>query len=553
MTPPPLTTAQLLEHIALGEDSQRQFRRTLDDADTLATELVAFANSGGGSLLIGVGDDGSIAALDMAEVRRIHQLLSQTASTQVCPAIELHTHNHATAQGLVIHAIVPDGLSKPYLDKLGRIWVKQGVGKRHVTAREETLRRFQRAGLVYVDVVPVAQTTCADLDEPALRHYLHRHYGAPSDAPPDGGAHPTSHYPQLPLEVVLRQLGLGDGGELNLSGLLLFGREPQRWRPACCIQAIAFPGTSPSDTRYLDRQDIGGTLPQQYTEALAFIKRNLHRVQGEHSVHTPGTLEVAETALQELLVNALVHRDYLVNAPIRVLVLSDRIEIVSPGHLPDGLNLEAVRQGQAHRRNPTLSEHAFRLLPYRGMGSGLAHALQQWPQTELHSEASDHQFRAVLRRPAPQWVQPVALPAPPTARQVTRQDARQDAVQVEGQVARQETRQVTVQVASQVKMQVGVAATGQASGPVGLLLAVAAQGECSRKELMEKLQLKGRDNFEKLYLSPALESGLMARTIPDKPNSRLQKYRITPAGRQRLGGASPDSENRAVAPDSQKT
>src|SRR5574344_2607834 len=99
MTPTPLTTAQLLEHIALGEDSQRQFRRTLDDADTLAlaTELVAFANSGGGSLLIGVGDDGSIAALNMPEVRRIHQLLSQTATTQVCPAIELHTHNHATA------------------------------------------------------------------------------------------------------------------------------------------------------------------------------------------------------------------------------------------------------------------------------------------------------------------------------------------------------------------------------------------------------------------------------------------------------------------------
>ena len=107
-----------------------------------------------------------------------------------------------------------------------------------------------------------------------------------------------------------------------------------------------------------------------------------------------------------------------------------------------------------------------------------------------------------------------------------------------------------MQVASQGKMQVGAAATGQASGPVGLLLAVAAQGEWSRKELMEKLQLKGRDNFEKLYLSPALESGWMARTIPDKPNSRLQKYRITPAGRQRLGGASPGAEE---APDHPKT
>ena len=159
MNPYPLSTAQLLEHIALGEDSTRQFRRTVQQADTLAAGLVAFANSGGGSLLIGVGDDGSICGLDGEQVRHINQLLSSTASQHVCPPIQLVTHNLATPQGLVVHVHIPDGLSKPYLDRLGRIWVKQGAGKRHITTREEMLRMFQRAGLVYVDAMPVSGST----------------------------------------------------------------------------------------------------------------------------------------------------------------------------------------------------------------------------------------------------------------------------------------------------------------------------------------------------------------------------------------------------------
>lgn len=529
MNHPPLSTDQLLEHLALGEDSQRQFRRNLHHADTLAAELVAFSNSGGGHLFIGVSDEGQICALDPSEVRRIHQLLSDTASQQVHPPIQLVTHNLATAQGLVVHVRVADGLSKPHLDALGRIWVKQGASKRHITARAEMLRMFQRAGLVYVDAMPVLGSSCADIDEPALRQYLMRHHAS---ATPEG-----QHLAQLPLELALQRLGLGDGGEPNLSGLLLFGRQPQRWRPVCGIKAVAFPGTSITDTRYLDSQDIGGTLQQQYTEALAFIKRNLRRVQGEQGFNSPGVLEIAEIALQELLVNALVHRDYLASASIRIAVLADRVEIISPGHLPDGLSLDAVRQGQAHRRNPTLSEHAFRLLPYRGMGSGIPRALEQWPHTTLHNDSTGQQFSAVLPRPKPQWApapEDVAPASRATTGQVTRQDAvqetGQDTVQDKVQVARQDARQVAVQVKKPMARQ----EVRRATAPVLLLLGVLAEGELSRKELMEKLQLKGRDNFEKLYLSPALEAQLAARTIPDKPNSRLQKYRITEAGLQQL-------------------
>ena len=281
-----LTEAALLERIALGEHTRQQFKRSFHSPDALAAELAAFANSGGGTLLIGVDDDGSIAGLSAADVRHLNQMLSNASSQHVRPPIHPSTENVPTRAGLVMVVTVPNGLAKPYLDHQGRIWVKQGADKRHVTAREEMQRMFQSGGLVYADVVPVAGTTSADLDEPAFRRYLAQHYSA------------DTAQAALPLDSILQNLGLGDGHELTLAGLMLFGRNPLRWRPAFTIKAVAFYGTSIADTHYQDSQDFSGTLPAQYAEALAFIKRNLHRVQGSQGFNSPGILEVPEIALQ---------------------------------------------------------------------------------------------------------------------------------------------------------------------------------------------------------------------------------------------------------------
>lgn len=117
--------------------------------------------------------------------------------------------------------------------------------------------------------------------------------------------------------------------------------------------------------------------------AFAFLKRNLHHVQRGQGFNSLGELEIPGAALEELLVNALVHRDYFTSASIRILVFADRVEIISPGHLPDSLSVEDLRQGKTNRQNPTLTEHAFRVLPYRGLGSGIPRALEEWPRIDL--------------------------------------------------------------------------------------------------------------------------------------------------------------------------
>lgn len=262
----------------------------------------------------------------------------------------------------------------------------------------------------------------------------------------------------------------------------MFGRQPQRWRPAFQVKAVAFPDTSLADSRYLDSEDIGGTLLEQFKGSFAFIRRNLHHVQRGRGFNTLGELEIPETALEELLVNALIHRDYFTSASIRILVFANRVEIASPGHLPDSLSVEAIRQGRTNRRNPTLTEHAAQILPYRGLGSGIPRALREWPRIELIDDVAGNQFSALAWRPESEW-------APVT-----------------GEV----TPEVTPEVAR---------------------LLEAVRAEITRSEIQSALGLKDEKHFRDAYLKPALAAGLIEMTIPDKPRSRLQKYRLTVQGR----------------------
>jgi len=309
----------------------------------------------------------------------------------------------------------------------------------------------------------------------------------------------------------LQNLGLGDGHELTLAGLMLFGRNQQRWRPAFSIKAVAFFGTSIADSHYQDSQDFSGTLPVQYAEALAFIKRNLRRVQGDQGFNSPGILEVPEVALQELLVNALVHRDYFTSASIRILVFRDRIEIISPGHLPDSLSIDDIRHGKTNRRNPTLSEHAFRLLPYRGMGSGIPRALGEWPQIELISEVSGNQFTAMVRR----------------------SNLAQDggAAKVAGQVEAPVTQESESRPESQPESRLESRLESKLAAKVVLMLDAATLGKLALALGLGHQSVSGELNKQ---IRRLLDGGLIELTIPDKPSSRLQQYRLTDKGRSIL-------------------
>ena len=188
-----------------------------------------------------------------------------------------------------------------------------------------------------------------------------------------------------------------------MAGLLLFAEDPQRYRPQFVVKAIRYPGYSIHAQHYLDTEDLAGSLRSLYDQSIGFISRNLHRVQGEGGVNSAGVPEIPLVVFEELLVNALIHRDYLIDAPIRIFVFDHRIEILSPGHLPNHLTIPRIRAGISNIRNPILTSFAAKGgLPYRGLGSGLSRALEAWPHIDFVDDRGACQFGVTIhRRPFP--------------------------------------------------------------------------------------------------------------------------------------------------------
>jgi len=190
-----------------------------------------------------------------------------------------------------------------------------------------------------------------------------------------------------------------DDGHLNLAAVLMFVERPEWIKPQFVVKAIRYPGKTIHVSEYVDTEDFSGPLRKVFDDSLGFIMRNLHKVQAGRGVNAPGVPEIPETVFEELLVNALVHRDYLVSAPIRIFVFDDRIEIISPGHLPNNLTVEKIRSGNSIIRNPILVSYVAKgLLPYHGLGSGIKRALEEWPQIDFTDDREGCLFTATVSR-----------------------------------------------------------------------------------------------------------------------------------------------------------
>lgn len=289
----------------------------------------------------------------------------------------------------VLVVSVAESQSKPHFDQSGAIWVKNLGDKRRVTSREELRRIFQDTHVFYADEQVIARSSLSDLDPEAFLDFYRKEYE--EDAPDSVAQDATK----------LRNLNLLQDGHLTLAGLLFFGKDPARFRPELATKAVAFVGTDPTGQEYRDSEDLDGTLPEQLAKARAFLNRNLRHTQGEKSFNSEGTLEVPEAALVELLVNMLVHRNYFVAAPQKLFIFDDRVELRSPGCLPNTLTVEQVKSGSSIPRNPILHGLASKILPYRGIGTGIRRAIKIYPNIELENSATGNEFIVIIARPSP--------------------------------------------------------------------------------------------------------------------------------------------------------
>jgi predicted HTH transcriptional regulator len=377
----------LRQLIALGEDSQHQWKRDFTNADSLAAEMVAFSNGEGGTILIGVNDNGTIAGLSADDVRRLNQLISNVASQNVRPAINPIIQNTLVDNGVVMAVTIPKGVHHPYQDKDGVFWVKSGADKRKATATEELQRMFARGDLLHADEQAVNGTSFGDLDLEYFKFYFNKNYKVPLDEQ------------SIPLVNLLNNIKIMIDDKLTLTGALLFGKNMEHRVPLATVKAVAFFGNSIGDTQYIDSRNISGKMIDIYRESISFFSNNLRLIQVEEGFNSQGQMEIPLTVFQEIVVNALIHRDFFVPANIRLMIFKNRIEITSPGHLPNTLTTESIKYGISTKRNSLLSSFAIHILPYNGVGTGITRALEAYPHITFEDDRVGNQFKVTIARP----------------------------------------------------------------------------------------------------------------------------------------------------------
>ena len=376
----------VLEIISNGETSRVQFKENMHSETSLAQEFVALSNSKGGKVLIGVNDkDWKVTGLTPDDLRRLDMLVSNAAQNQVKSPIAVDTEVVDVAGKKILIVHVNEGTDKPYMDKNGHVFIKNGSSKRKVTSKDEIARLLQFSGNLYAEEKIIQHSTYDDLDWDKFKVFYQKTYNETCE--------------KEDLDRYLKNLRLGGDGKLNLAGALLFTSQPQRTITGFFINAIWFWGNDIRDNDYRSSENIHGTIHQQYQRGFDFVLSKLQKIQAGQSFNSIGISEVPEVVIQELLINALIHRDYFIQDTIKLFVFEDRIEIISPGVLPNNLTEEQVRRGIRKKRNIILDSLAPHLLPYRGVGSGILRALKAHPDIDFINDTEAEQFKVIIYRP----------------------------------------------------------------------------------------------------------------------------------------------------------
>ncbi|MEO7767190.1 MAG: RNA-binding domain-containing protein [Ferruginibacter sp.] len=387
-----LTEKDIRVKLKQGEDSFTQFKRQVDSAVGIAEEMIAFANSDGGYILIGVEENnkGEGIITGIQNTKMLNSFVSN-ASTEICvPPIYPKIQTLLIDDKTVVVLFIEEGLQKPYRSKSGKYLMKAGADKRAIS-QEELSRMLQESRFFHIEELPVRDAIIEiALDKSTFYFFFEKEYNEPL----------MDHLEKenQSLENILTNLNLARGNELNLVGLLFFSKQPQRFRPSFICKAVSFYGKEIEDTRYLSSEDINGTLETQYRNGMNFMKSNLLKTQNTETFNSIGKLEISEIALEEFFVNALIHRDYSNLGSIQLLIFTDRIEIINPGHLVNHLSIENIKSGNAIPRNPIMLSFASRILPYRGLGSGIRRGLKAHPNTDLINDTDNQKFKVTLWR-----------------------------------------------------------------------------------------------------------------------------------------------------------
>ena len=353
-----MTRTELLEIVGNGENSGVEFKRDVLENHDLAKELVAFSNLNGGVVLLGVEDDGSISGITRMDIEGwVMTVCRDKIRPAMIPFFETVRDIDPGKDVAVVRVTRGFDVHALWHNNGSRYYIRVGSQSREAT-QEELRRLFLQRGSIRAELQPVSGATMEDLDRRRLRDYFTRI--RQQDVPPDENE--TAWKTLLVNTEIMTEEGV------TVGGMLLFGKTPNRFLPHACIDAAAFPGTQ-KDYAARERTGLRGPMTPLLgadgalvenglvEQALYFIRRNTPVTAVLENGRRIDRPAYPPEVLREAVVNSLIHRDYLLTSTdIELAVYSDRLEVISPGRLPNGITPDRMRTGCRAARNQLLKD-----------------------------------------------------------------------------------------------------------------------------------------------------------------------------------------------------
>ena len=357
------------------ESAILEFKRVLPHKlQTILKTVVAFANTYGGHLIIGIDDDGSIIGINEQRVDEITDAITHAMYDTITPFIFPSIYTKRIGENLILIIDIAEGSNKPYH------FVTKGLtkstyvrlGAHSILATNDMIAQLQWLGRrKFLDEMPVYEATQDDIDLKAFQDFLDNRRQENKDI---NIQEMLFHYNILVKERARIHPTIG--------GLLLFGKQPEKFYPEAFIICSHFSGTSGRDA--IATRDSTGNLLQQFKDTIAFILSRLntsYKIVGAD--RREEKLELPPEAIREVVINAIVHRNYQIMGPSKIAIYDDRLEFFSPGNFPGPILADKVDIGVTYIRNAIVTRVFRDLGIIEKLGSGFITLFESYAKNNL--------------------------------------------------------------------------------------------------------------------------------------------------------------------------
>ena len=516
----------MTDYLTLGNDGRLvdregktlELKRDLSSPTGPLRTITAFANSAGGRLVIGIADDGTVVGVEdpLSEEERVASLIDDWISPQLVPAIDLVTLSGRT----VLVVDVPLSTRRPhYITRQGPeagVYVRLGSSTRQADPALVAELERNAHGIAFENL-PESRAALTDLDLSTLAELRGR---------------ATDTDDLLALGLAVRQ---GDQIVPTYAGILSACPDPTRFLPSAWVQCGRLRG--PHGTDIFDQIEIYGPMPLAVDQAVEFLLKHAYKTAVFGEVRRRDVYSIPVEPIREVIVNALVHASYAESStPIRIGFYDDRVQVDSPGLLLPGMTVDTMRR-VSRLRNPALARIFREAGIMEQWGTGIQRVFEQVAQAGLPEPTIEEvidrvrvTIHVLSHNPADAGEHGKSLS------RGTQSPSRS------GQSLSRVTKLEQPVTKSSHQVEPPSHETRNADDHRAAILCLLNDVEMTRTDLLSRLGLSNETRNVRRHLDPLIDAGLVERTIPDKPRSRLQRYRITDAGRTYLNRLSGGAE-----------